>query len=128
MKEYTLGRSERLKSEKGISELFDKGYSISTTLVRLVYRKNAHPDTTCIKAGFSVPKKNFKKAVDRNYLKRLMRESYRRNKDILSFSTATNPPQIDIMFIFQGKTLSDFESIETSIISLLKKLNQKLGS
>lgn len=128
MKENTLGRSERLKSEKGIGELFEKGYSLSSHPIRLAYIKSNHSDNTCIKAGFSVPKKNFKKAVDRNFLKRLMRESYRRNKHLLSFSTNSNPPSIDIMFIFQGKLSVDFVTVDTCITSLLKKLNQKFAS
>ncbi len=128
MKENTLGRSERLKSEKGISELFEKGYSISSQPVRLVYLKSNHTDNTCVKAGFSVPKKNFKRAVDRNFLKRLMRESYRKNKHLLSFSTNSNPPALDIMFIFQGKLSVDFVTIDLCISTLLKKLNQKFTS
>lgn len=127
MKENTLGRSERLKSEKGIGELFEKGYSLSSHPVRLVYLKNNHSDNTCIKTGFSVPKKNFKRAVDRNYLKRLMRESFRRNKHLLSFTTNSNPPSLDIMLIFQGKLSVDFTTIDNSITVLLKKLNQKIG-
>ena len=73
----TLGKTERLKSRKLIKKLFEEGISIKNYPFRLVYIATETPP---IKSSFSVPKRNFKKAVDRNRIKRLIKEAYRLEK------------------------------------------------
>ena len=79
----TFSKIERLKSKKEIDILFSDGKSISKYPIRLVYKKTDFNEKIKIRAGVSVSKRNFKKAVDRNFIKRLMRESYRKNKYIV---------------------------------------------
>ena len=77
-KKNTLGKKERLKSKKLIGKLFEEGKSIKKYPFRLIYLiqdKNSFKIKT--QASFSVPKRNFKKAVDRNRIKRLIKEAYR---------------------------------------------------
>ena len=70
----TLGKKERLKSQKLIGRLFEEGISIKIFPFRLIYIVTEKP---LLQSSFSVPKRNFKKAVDRNRIKRLIKEAYR---------------------------------------------------
>jgi len=77
---YSYKKTEKLKSEKLITELFTSGNSVSAYPLRLVFLESSFLEDVKIKTGVSVPKKNFKKAVDRIRIKRLIREAYRLNK------------------------------------------------
>jgi len=80
MGKYTCGKAERLSRKKWIQELFDKGSSFNFYPYRIL--SLPHPDTTAAanQVMFSVSKRLFKKAADRNKVKRRMREAYRLNK------------------------------------------------
>lgn len=77
---FTLGKDERLKSRKLIGRLYTEGKTIKTFPLRMVYIQTEHTSDYPVQVGVSVPKRNFKKAVDRNRIKRLLRESYRKQK------------------------------------------------
>ena len=79
----TLGKQERLKSKKLIEKLYAEGDSVKTFPLRMVYVQTAHTSDFPCQLGVSVAKKNYKLAVDRNRLKRLMRETYRLQKQIV---------------------------------------------
>ena len=82
---YTLNKDDRLKSRKAIEYLFKEGKSFSIFPLRVLYTINAASEkpTNNLRAGFSVSTRNFKKAVDRNRIKRLLREAYRLQKHLL---------------------------------------------
>jgi ribonuclease P protein component len=122
----TLGRSERLKSERVIRELFDTGSNLTVYPFRLIYQRRTPSDNFSVKIGFSVPRKNFKRAVDRNRLKRRMREAYRLNKHFLIKKTAENFACPEIMLIYQGHKAENFNKICDSIKELLNKLSYKI--
>ncbi|MBG6133082.1 ribonuclease P protein component [Aquimarina sp. EL_43] len=113
----TFNKKERLKSKKEIELLFSEGKSISKYPIRLVYRKSNFDESIKIRAGVSVSKRNFKKAVDRNCIKRLMRESYRKNKYIVPNTTH----QFTFMFLFSGKEMPEYSLIESKIKGILQK-------
>ena len=75
-----------------------------------------------MQAGFSVPKKNFKKAVDRNTIKRRIKESYRLNKRSLYEHLAEKNEQMALMFIFHGKSAVPYQEINEAVITILEKL------
>ena len=77
----TLSKEEKLKSRKLIEKLFVEGDSLKEYPLRLKYLR-IRDENNSIKVAFSVPKRNFKLAVDRNRIKRLLRESYRKNKAV----------------------------------------------
>ncbi len=118
----TFPKTERLKSKKQIQLLFSKGKSVSAFPLHLVYLKTSFPNSVLIKIGVTVSKKNFKKAVERNYIKRLLREAYRTQKQSLYNNNTT---QFAFLFIYVGNELPNFEQIEKKMKEVLQKFKQK---
>ena len=113
----TLGKKERLKSRKLIGRLFEEGTSIKNFPFRLVYIITDPISITSVKATFSVPKRNFKKAVDRNRIKRLIREAYRLEKKNIF---AGSKFHCVFMITFIGKKEPVFSEVQEKIQELLK--------
>lgn len=107
---------EKLKSQKLIEKLFSEGNSVVAYPLRLVYLQTSFEDPVQIKTGVSVSKRNFKKAVHRNRIKRLMREAYRLNK---SRYFNNIPEQYAFMILYIGKTQTDFETISKKMNTLM---------
>jgi ribonuclease P protein component len=118
-----LTKKERLNSEKQIGRLFEEGKSIKSGCLRMVYLFIEDEVPSKIQVMFSVPKKNFKKAVDRNMLKRRMREAYRLSKPEINDDFSMN---ILIAFIFIDKEISPYLKIEYSIQDLLRKFIKRI--
>src|SRR6478752_5906055 len=115
---FTYPKSEKLKSKNTINSLFSEGKSVSKFPLRLVYVPENLPDDQKIKMGVSVSKRNFKKAADRNYFKRVLRETYRLNKLILL--DGINQPYA-FMFFYQTKDRLNYEEINTKTVQLFEK-------
>ncbi|MEN2402607.1 ribonuclease P protein component [Flavobacterium sp. MC2016-06] len=115
---FTYPKNERLKSKTIIGLLFSEGKSVSKYPLRLVYRTGEADADEKIKLGVSVSKKYFKKAVDRNYFKRVLRETYRLNKHLL-WDNVEQP--YSIMFFYQSKDRLSYEEINTKTIQLFEK-------
>lgn len=118
---FTLKKEERLKSRKIIQQLFKEGKSFPVSPFRVIYIVKEDPEAN-LKAAFSVSSKSFKKAVDRNRVKRLMRESYRLQKNILEKELIEKQRNLMIFFIYTGKELPQyplvFEKMGTAIFRL----------
>ena len=115
---FTYSTAEKLKSKTTIDLLFSKGKSVSKYPLRLVYIEGNFGEDIPIKMGVSVSKKHFKKAVDRNYFKRVLRESYRLHKHLL-LDNLTTP--FSFMFLYQSKDRLAFEEINKKTIQLFEK-------
>lgn len=115
---FTYPKNERLKSKTTIGLLFSEGKSVSKYPLRLVYRQAEENSEEKIKLGVSVSKKYFKKAVDRNYFKRVLRETYRLNKHLLLDNL--NEPY-SIMFFYQTKDKLSYQEINTKTMQLFEK-------
>lgn len=87
---FTLGKEEKLKSKKLIERLYADGKSVKKFPLRMVFLQVDHTSSFPAQAGFSVAKRNFKLAVDRNRIKRLLRETYRLQKGII-YSNVNEP-------------------------------------
>ncbi|MGB5321800.1 ribonuclease P protein component [Lutimonas sp.] len=123
---YTFRNEEKLKKKILISELFASGKSASVFPLKMIYLQNDHDSPFKIQAGVSVSKRNFKRAVDRNRIKRLMRESYRKNK-YLMYNDEDTKKHI-MMFIYQGKDEVSYELMEEKMTQLIEKFLQKQKS
>ena len=114
--DQSFKKIEKLKSQKLIEKLFSEGKSIAVYPLRLVYLKTSFEDPVKLKVGVSVSKRNFKKAVDRNRMKRLMREAYRLNKSKY-LNTITD--QYAFMILYIGKSETDFNTISKKMNTLM---------
>ena len=119
---FTYPKHEKLKSKTTIDSLFSEGKSVSKYPLRLVYVENIEPNAELIKMGVSVSKKYFKKAVDRNYFKRVLRETYRLNKHLL-IDHLEKP--YAFMFFYQSKERLSYQEIEEKTIQLFQKFNER---
>lgn len=121
---FTFKKKEKLKSQKLIEKLFDEGKSVTVFPLRMLYLKTAQDDGSTIKTGVSVSKRNFKKAVQRNRIKRLLREAYRLNKPEY-FNNITTSYALMILYI--GKEATDFDSINANLKLLLLAFLEKIS-
>jgi ribonuclease P protein component len=121
----TLRKTERLYEKKAIDTLFAEGESITQSPVRLLWKRNEGESKPSVKAAFTVPRKNFKKAVDRNLLKRRMREAYRKNKYILIGAVDSKLQHYHLMFVYISREKVLYKEIETKIVLTLQRLASK---
>ncbi|GGW43761.1 ribonuclease P protein component [Arenibacter certesii] len=117
-KKFSLPTKEKLKSKKLIEKLFAEGRSITQYPIRLIYLKIDFEDDAHCKVGVTASKRNFKSAVKRNRIKRLMREGYRLNKHLI-FNNNEN--QFAFMFLYLGKEMPVQTKISDTMIRLMTK-------
>ena len=127
---YKLGKQARLKSRKVIDHLFKYGKSFTIFPFRVIFQFTemaVTPDASQLQAGFSVSKRHFKKAVDRNRIKRLMREAYRLQKNELEKTIQQQPANLVFFMIYTGKDTPDYQLVFEKIKGVLLKL-QKISN
>ncbi|SHM86965.1 ribonuclease P protein component [Polaribacter sp. KT 15] len=112
----TLGKQERLKSKKLIEKLYSEGNSVKTFPLRLIYVQTEHTSDFPCQVGVSVAKRNFKLAVHRNRLKRLLRETYRLQKEIV-YNNLDKPYVFMISYI--GREEIKYEELYLKMEKLL---------
>jgi ribonuclease P protein component len=110
----TFRKSERLCHVKSIDGLFNRNNSENQSFLvyplKAVYLKRQDAESSLPQILISVPKRRFKRAVDRNLLKRRIREAYRLNKEFLS----DTPPK-DIGFVYVANEILEFKQIERAM-------------
>ncbi|MBI9040828.1 ribonuclease P protein component [Lutibacter sp.] len=120
---YTLGKDEKLKGRKLIELLFSEGKRVKSFPIQLIYIKNNRETAAAIKAGFSVPKRNIKLAVNRNRIKRMLREVYRLNK--YKFLDNLKEPYV-FMFIYMAKEELNYTELEQTFHKVCDKFLTKI--
>lgn len=121
-KQFTLSKNERLKSRKAIEHLFKEGQRFSVSPFRVIYE---YSSKNGLQFGVGVSTKNFKKAVDRNRIKRLSREAYRLQKIDLAEVLKNRETGLNIFLIYTDKELPVYEQVFNKVNVILNKL-QKL--
>lgn len=126
---HTFKKAERLCSKKRIETLFAGGSrAISAYPLRVVFRERGETDgeQEVISILITVSKRHFKHAVDRNRTKRLIREAYRLNKQLLLNAPALEGRKLDLAFIWLSDDLCDYPTIENKIKILLQRIAETL--
>jgi ribonuclease P protein component len=114
-------KAERLSGKKNIEDLYQSGEVIFSYPYKVVWKKISLSDTPA-KVVISVPKRSFKKAVDRNKIKRRIREAYRKNKKLLYDNIEDN--KLFLLFIYTPKTIEPFSVIEVKTKIVFQKLSE----
>ena len=136
----TYSKQEKLKSRKALEQLFAKGKSFSVFPIKVLYTVSDQlvgdvidnpeikiNETGLVQAGVGVSSRIFKKAHDRNKVKRLLREVYRTQKQPLYTSVASNQQQLNVFFLYIGKELPVFADLQIAMEKTLEKLIRKIS-
>lgn len=130
---YTLGKNERLKSRKQLDELFSRGvhfnlapFRVSFMIIRIESGESYKSQESWSRFGVGVSSRHFKKATDRNRMKRLIRENWRLQKNELVAALQQQQKQIHVFLIYTGRELTDYETIQKATASVIKKLIRKI--
>ncbi len=122
---FTYSKAEKLKSRKVIESLFTEGKSVGVYPLRLFYIELPETEIVPLKTAVSVSKKNFRGAVQRNYIKRLLRESYRLNKHLIYENC---DKKYALLFLYVGKEKPDFHQLNKTMSVLMNKFLQQTKS
>ena len=120
-KQFSFKKEERLAREKHIQELFEKGSSFHLHPFRVIRRPHPEPNYPTNQVLISVSKRNFKRAVDRNLIKRRIREAYRLQKNLITGNS------LMLAFVYTAKEIAPFQEIKDKLQLVLEKI-MKLNS
>jgi ribonuclease P protein component len=118
MGSLSLPKAERLYKKKAIQELFDKGSSFYLHPFRVYFQKNPEPESAH-QVMFSVSKRNFKNATDRNLIKRRIREAFRLNKGAIPGNS-----KLQMAYIYTAKEILTFEVIRDKVLLSFKRFEK----
>ncbi len=125
---FTFKKAEHLKSGKLIRSLFEKpDFYFFEHPLRLNFLIESHEQRSLYPARvlFSVSKRNFKRAVDRNRIKRLLREVYRKNRHILEEILSSDNKSLCITLGYVGKELPNYKDLDDKLFRLFQRLRKE---
>lgn len=125
---FTLSKEERICSKKLINELFTgNGRSMTAFPLRVVFMKRTIVDDQPRAAMLmSVPKRYFKHAVDRNRVKRQVREAFRRNKSIITQNLTDDHDAVAMAFVWLTNEKFPSSEVENRMVRLLTRISECL--
>ena len=119
---YTFSKEERLRSRKAISDLFDNGQAFAVYPFRVFWKVSTEEIPSPAQVAVSASKKTFKKAVDRNRIKRLIREAWRHQKHTLYEHLEQNNLQIVLMLVYTPGEMPGQDTITQKVGEVVSKL------
>ncbi len=120
MGRFTFKKAERLSKEKTIQELFNRGSSFYLYPFKVVYMLNPDQAATAPQVLISVSSRNFPKAVDRNLIKRRVREAYRLQKEVIQHGSKKGV----FAFLYTSKTILPFAEVRNKFFLVLEKIGK----
>lgn len=120
---FTFSKSEKLKSKKLIEKLFTEGKSVTAYPIKLIYLKVEHKGDFPVQAGVSASKRKIKLAVNRNRIKRLLRECYRKQKHLVYDKLQE---KYIFMFLYLDENEQKYVLLEDKMSILLNKFLEKV--
>lgn len=121
-------KSQKLKSRKEIAAIFEEGKFVKAYPLKAFYRLNSLVkdglDAEPLRMSVTASKRSFKSAVDRNRVKRVIREAFRLQKDALHQYLIENKLSLNVMFLYQGRELPDHIKISKAMKKVISKLQQ----
>ncbi len=119
---HKFPKQERLSGKKAVGELFKKGNSSFVYPYKVLIHKSSNPTDSNLRLLITVPKRNFKKAVDRNRIKRLTREAWRLHKNEAQEKLNESTLHLDVALVYASKTILTYKEITLKIILILQRL------
>jgi ribonuclease P protein component len=127
---FTYQKKDKLKSRKQMQFLFSKGTAITMHPIRLLYTIEKEEagifSNGLLQAGVGAPSRQFRKAVQRNKVKRLLREGYRLEKPNFTNSISITNTRLNLFFLYVDANVQTQQQIQATIKLLLQKLSDKL--
>ena len=127
MKQFSYSKIEKLKSRKQIEHLFLKGKSFGFFPLRVFYMVAPVENDFPVKVSVGVSKRHFKKAVDRNRIKRLLREAYRTEKGALHIFLKDKNINIAFFISYTDKVVPELDLIKSKVQLALQRLIKLLN-
>ena len=127
--QFTFQKKDKLKSRKQTQFLFAKGQSMNAFPIKLIYTLESN-EPGSVQTGVGAPSRTFRKAVDRNRVKRLLREGYRleRPEFIASSVDALNKLRVNLFFLYTDATVISQKEIQEKIKQLLSRISEKINT
>jgi ribonuclease P protein component len=120
-KKFTYSRSEKLKSRKLLNQVFAEGKSLNVFPLKITFTSKDLETISSAKVGVGASSRYFKKAVDRNRVKRLLREAFRLHKNQLH-ELLPEKKQVNVFILFIGKEIAETALIAEKMPIILQKL------
>lgn len=118
----TFSKDERLCSKRLFSQLLESGTSFFVHPFKVIWLASGHEGSKPVQMAISVPKRKFKRAVDRNRVKRVTREAYRKNKQSLYDALAQKNLKGLLLLVYTGNDLPAYPELENKIKLILQRL------